>query len=107
MVCIICPYITFLYHVLIGSNSNKHDLHLLEEIGISPDMTIREKKPTLKTVGLVVVASLRMQKLSQQWAEKKKLHLDLVRKLEGMRGRQAGRRSGVGVVKGEGRGLVR
>jgi hypothetical protein len=48
-----------------------------------------------------------MQKLSQQWAEKKKIHQDLVRKLEGMRGRGPGRRSGVGVVKGEGRGLVR
>ena len=61
---------------------------MLEEMGITPDMTIREKKPTLRTVGWTVIATLRMQKMQQAWAGNKKLHESLLKKLEGMKKRQ-------------------
>ena len=65
--------------------SNKADLQLLEEMGITPDVSFREKKPTLKTVGTAVVACLRMQRWQKQWSESKALEASLLKKLEGMR----------------------
>ena len=62
--------------------SNKEDLRMLEDMGISPDRTVREKKPTLKTVGTAVVAMLRMQKMAAAWSENKKVHESLLKKLE-------------------------
>jgi len=58
---------------------------MLEEIGVSPDVAVREKKPSLKSVGLAVVATVRMQKMQAAWAESKKVHDSLMRKLEGMK----------------------
>lgn len=58
---------------------------MLEEMGISPDRTVREKKPTLKTIGTAVVAMLRMQKMAAAWAENKKVHESLLKKLESMK----------------------
>jgi hypothetical protein len=66
-------------------NSNAADLRLLEDIGITPDATIREKKPSLRTLGFAVIASLRMQKMREAWAGNKKVQEALVRKFEGMR----------------------
>jgi hypothetical protein len=65
--------------------SNKADLKLIEEMGITPDISIREKKPSLRTVGWMVIASVRMKKQQQEWAGNKKLHDSLVKKLEQMR----------------------
>jgi len=66
-------------------HSNSADLRLLEDIGITPDATIREKKPSLRTLGFAVIASLRMQKMREAWAGNKKVQEALVRKFEGMR----------------------
>jgi Pericentrin-AKAP-450 domain of centrosomal targeting protein len=41
--------------------SNKADLHLLEEMGIYPDRAIRQKRPKLRSVGLMMVAIARMR----------------------------------------------
>lgn len=68
--------------------SNKIDLELLQDMGITPDVSTREKKHSLKTVGLAVLASIRMRNMQQDWAGNKKLHENLLRKLEGMRRRQ-------------------
>lgn len=62
---------------------------MLEEMGISPDRTVREKKPSLKTVGTAVVAALRMQKMAAAWSENKKVHESLLKKLESMKRSQA------------------
>ena len=78
---------------------NQSDLKLLEEMGISPDISIREKRPSLRTVGLAVVAGLRMRRLGKEWAGSRKVHGEIVRKLEGMRGRKRGGE----VVKGMGK----
>lgn len=68
--------------------SNKVDLRLLEEMGISPDMSFREKKPQLKTVGLMVLASVRMKRLAEGWSKNQEVHRALLKKLEGMKGRR-------------------
>ena len=68
--------------------SNKADLQLLEEMGITPDVSFREKKHSLRTVGFTVIACMRMQKMQQAWAGNKKLHESLLKKLDGMKRRQ-------------------
>lgn len=62
-------------------------------MGITPDVTIQERRPKLKSAGLAVIAALRMQKLSEGWAQNRKIHEQLKQKLESMR-RQSGKRPG-------------
>ena len=57
-------------------------------MGITPDISVREKKHSLKTVGLAVLGCVRMRRMQQDWAGNKKLHESLLRKLEGMKRRQ-------------------
>ncbi|KAK4988602.1 hypothetical protein LTR66_007267 [Elasticomyces elasticus] len=75
----------FLMQVEMYGACNKADLRLLEEMGITPDRTVREKRPTLRTTGWMIIASLRMQRMASQWAGSKKLHESLLKKLEMMR----------------------
>ena len=74
---------------LTNANSNQADLNLLEEMGITPDRSFRQKKHSLRTVGFTVVACLRMQKLQQSWAGSKQLQETLLKKLDGMKRKQA------------------
>lgn len=71
--------------MLTHMDSNKADLKMLEEMGITPDRSVRERKPTLRTVGLAVIATVRMQKMQQAWMSNRKLHESLMKKLEGMK----------------------
>ena len=66
-------------------DSNTVDLHMLEEMGIKPDQKTKEKKPTLRTVGLMVLAGVRMQRLQKEWAVQNKVQASLVKKAEGMK----------------------
>lgn len=59
-------------------------------MGITPDVSIHTKKPTLKAAGLAVMAAIRMRKLADAWAVNRKVHAQLVKTLEGMR-RRSGR----------------
>lgn len=70
--------------------SNKEDLKLIEEIGITPDISYHKRRPGLKAAGLAVIALLRMKKMSDDWAVQRKVHAQLVGKLEAMR-RRSGR----------------
>ncbi|KAK3079387.1 hypothetical protein LTS18_004985 [Coniosporium uncinatum] len=72
---------------------NQADLRMLEDMGITPDQSFREKRHSLKSVGLVVVAGLRMTRMSGEWAASRKLHESLMKRLESMR--RQGRRSAV------------
>lgn len=54
-------------------------------MGIHPDVSIHERRPRLKTVGLAVIAALRMKKWQKEWAAKQELHKSLVKKMESMR----------------------
>lgn len=86
------------------SCSNKADLKLLEEMGITPEESMREKRPSLKSVGVAVIATIRMQRMRERWAEHKRVQESIVRKLEGMR-KGAGLSAGVGpgAIKGRAR----
>jgi hypothetical protein len=68
-------------------------LKLIEEMGITPDVSIREKRHSLRSVGLMVIASVRMRKMQMEWAGNKKLHTALAKKVEQMR-RQSRRSAG-------------
>jgi hypothetical protein len=65
-------------------------------MGITPDITVHERRPKLKSAALAVIAVLRMQKLSEGWAENRKIQEQLKQKFASMR-RQSGRKSGVGM----------
>ena len=84
-----CTFFVTYYHIMqehiLTIHSNKADLRLLEEMGVTPDQTIREKRPTLRTMGWMVIAILRMQRMASQWAGNKKLHESLLKRLEMMR----------------------
>ena len=41
---------------------------MLEDMGIIPDRSIRERKPSLKSVVYLVIAALRMKHLKDKWA---------------------------------------
>lgn len=56
-------------------------------MGITPDISYHSRKRSLKSVGLAVVAGIRMQRLSDEWKAQKKVHAQLVQKLEAMRRR--------------------
>lgn len=86
MVCSHPPALSLRYAN--SMNSNQEDLHLISEMGITPDVSIHAKKPTLKAAGLAVMAAVRMKKLADGWAANRKVHAQLVKTLEGM-----GRRS--------------
>ncbi|KAF2433794.1 hypothetical protein EJ08DRAFT_647087 [Tothia fuscella] len=83
----------FLMNVEMYNACNQADLKLIEEMGITPNREIRDRRPTLKTVAQMFIFCHRTKKLSGQWGESKKIHKELVKKLEIMRGR-TGRRSG-------------
>lgn len=62
-------------------------------MGITPDITIHERRPTLKAAALAVVASIRMRNFAASWAQSRKIQEQLKMKLESMR-RTSERRSG-------------
>ncbi len=58
---------------------------MLEEIGITPDRSIREKRPSLRSIGWLVLASVKMKRMQTEWAGSKKIHASLAKKVEQMR----------------------
>jgi hypothetical protein len=79
-------------------NSNTADLRLLEEMGVTPDQKTREKRPTLKAVGTMVLATVRMGTMRREWREKVRLHEMLVKARQEQQvksGRKVSRRGGV------------
>lgn len=64
-------------------------------MGITPDTTLRPEKPSLKRVGLAVLATIRMRRGAEAWAKSRKIHDRLVGKVKEMR-RGEGRSSSAG-----------
>ena len=58
---------------------------MLEEMGVTPDKKTREKRPSFRAVGFMVVAGIRMKRLQAEWAVQKKIQASLVKKAEQMR----------------------
>ena len=56
------------------------DLHMLEEMGVTPDRRTREKRPSLKAVGLMIVAGVRLKRLKNEWSVQRKLQATLTKK---------------------------
>ncbi|QDS71280.1 hypothetical protein FKW77_001071 [Venturia effusa] len=75
----------FLMQVDMYGACNQADLNLIADMGITPDRTIRERKPSLKTVAQVVIFLSRAKRLAGVWKEKLKIQESLVRKLEVVR----------------------
>jgi hypothetical protein len=67
-------------------------------MGITPDITVHERRPKLKSAALAVIAAIRMQKMSEAWAQNRKIHDQLKLKLESMR-RQSGRKGGLRIAR--------
>jgi hypothetical protein len=63
-------------------------------MGITPDVTVHDRRPKLKSAAIAVIAAIRMQKMADGWAQNKKIHEQLKAKLEGMR-RNNGKSTGV------------
>jgi hypothetical protein len=57
-------------------------------MGITPSRSIRERRPSIKTVGLMIIFMARAKKMAKQWGEKKRLQEQLALKLEGMRAKK-------------------
>ena len=76
-------------------DSNKADLQLLQEMGVTPDVSVREKKVSLKTVMLGVLAMVKMRRRAEGWQESKALQEVLVRQMKKQRmASQAGKVEG-------------
>ena len=54
-------------------------------MGITPDTTIPFTRPSLKRVGLAVLATIRMKRGAEQWAKSRKIHDKLAGKVAEMR----------------------
>lgn len=94
--------------------SNAVDLKLLAEMGVKADApkgsarlrlgdALRsrasheaQRKPTLRTVGLMVIATCRMRHMAEEWAGQKKIRQAIGRKLEAMAAGKGVRRSNSG-----------
>lgn len=73
---------------------------MLQQMGITPDKTFHEKRPTLKSVAIMVMAGVRMRKGAQQWAKHRKVHERLVASVEVMRKKERSERNGKKVMSG-------
>lgn len=58
---------------------------MIEQMGIYPDRTIREKRPTLKAILNVVIAMVRMRNKKQAWEVNKEMNVQLTMALERQR----------------------
>ncbi|KAI9822425.1 MAG: hypothetical protein M1827_000144 [Pycnora praestabilis] len=72
----------FLMQIELYSACNHADLQMIEEMGITPDRSIRDKRPSLRSVGWMVLASVRMKKMQGEWASNRRIHATLARKVE-------------------------
>lgn len=58
-------------------------------MGIKARSEAEEHRPSLKNVGLMIIATIRMRKMQEAWAANKKLHETLMKKVESMKRKQS------------------
>lgn len=63
-------------------SSNQADLHMIAQMGIYPERTIRETRPKLRSVVFMVMAGLRMRRRQQEWAKNQTFKESIIRTLE-------------------------
>lgn len=70
---------------------------MIEQMGIYPDRTIREKRPTLRAVAKAVMAAIRINKRKEGWEINKEMQVQLAKTLEKQRRRGSARAAGVAI----------
>ena len=65
-------------------------------MGITPDRTTLPPRPSLRRIGWMVIACVRMKRGAEAWAKSRKVHERIVGKFEGMRRASAGASAGGG-----------
>ncbi|RPB25465.1 hypothetical protein L211DRAFT_836189 [Terfezia boudieri ATCC MYA-4762] len=81
----------FLMQINLYSSCNEANLQMIEQMGIFPDRTIREKRPTLRAVAKAVMAAIRIKKRKQGWDTNKEMQVQLTKTLEKQRRRGSAR----------------
>ena len=82
------PFFNRLFSIAFRSQTNTHfssnqaNLRILEDIGVTPDQSFHDRRPTLKTAALAVRAVIRMKRMQQDWAANEKVHEALIKKLQ-------------------------
>lgn len=91
----------FLLMVDMYGRCNRADLKLIEEMGITPDRSFREraKRPGIRTVAWAAVFCERARKAAVVWREKRGVQEAIVRKFEGMRRRRVEERRVIEVLR--------
>ncbi|KFY53966.1 hypothetical protein V497_08062 [Pseudogymnoascus sp. VKM F-4516 (FW-969)] len=84
---------------------NKADLQILAQMGITPDRTTLPPRPSLRRVGWMVIACVRMKRGAEAWAKSRKVHERIVGKFEGMRRSSTGGAVGGASLGGAGVGV--
>jgi hypothetical protein len=76
-----------MFHSIVANicNSTTNNVNMIAEMGITPEVSFREKKPSIRTVAFAIISTIRMQKMKQEWDQHKKIHESLVKKLESMK----------------------
>ena len=59
-------------------------------MGITPDRTVLPPRASLRRVGWMVIACVRMKRGAEAWAKSRKVHERIVGKFEGMRRASSG-----------------
>lgn len=81
--------ISWLFRRVLAANiiyySTKASLNLVAEMGITPDESYHQRRPSLKSVGLAVISTIRMRRMKDDWEKTKRVHESLTKKLESMR----------------------
>ncbi|KFZ21776.1 hypothetical protein V502_02905 [Pseudogymnoascus sp. VKM F-4520 (FW-2644)] len=77
---------------------NQADLQILAQMGITPDRTTLPPRPSLRRVGWMVIACVRMKRGAEAWAKSRKVHERIVGKFEGMRRASSGAGVATGTV---------
>jgi hypothetical protein len=54
-------------------------------MGVVPDRQARKKRPSLRAVGYMVLAGVKMQRSAKEWAVQTKIQASLVKKAEQVR----------------------
>ncbi|KAK9466198.1 microtubule associated-domain-containing protein [Lipomyces arxii] len=71
----------FLLQINNFESCNQANLYMLEQMGIYPEKKHRDKRPTLKVVGHMIIAAIRLRNMKNEAAAQQKLRLTLAKSI--------------------------
>lgn len=81
----------------LGLPDSSPRVRLGDSVRSKVDNLLAPKRPSLKVVGLTIIATHRMKKMSKEWAESRKIKEALIKKMqEMMQGKKKGKRMSSG-----------